>query len=75
VPLATPLSGAGFFEHMFSILLQLPVSPTAKQAIEEKKYLGDTPNAPGRGCAPCNPAGEAASPKSLPPAQSPTLPR
>ncbi len=31
-----------------SISLQLPVSPAAKQAIEEKRSWGDTPQAPAR---------------------------
>jgi len=43
-------------EDAFSLLLHLPVSPAAKRASEEKKELGEHPQAPARGRAPCNPA-------------------
>ncbi len=49
------LSGVGFFGNLPSIPLQLPVSPQAKQAIEEKRSWGDTPQAPGKGRSPLQP--------------------
>ncbi len=69
-------SGVGFCENLPFILLQLPVSPAAKQAIEEKRSGGDTPQAPRQGLRPLHSRLKGGSKKPTrenPPAPPPVL--